>query len=151
VGAAVMASRRPLARPGLGILGAIAVYGVALIAFAVSRNLWLSCAFLAMSGAADSISVTQRHTLRNVVTPDALRGRVAAAHATFAGGGPQLGEFEAGVIASRLGAPAAVLIGGVCTLLAALAVARIVPGVWNLRWADSEPLQTTKKVPETGI
>jgi hypothetical protein len=150
VGATVMASRRPLARPGLGILGAIAVYGIALIAFALSRNLWLSCAFLAISGAADSVSVTQRHTLRNVVTPDALRGRVAAAHATFAGGGPQLGEFQAGVIASRFGAPAAVVIGGVCTLVAALVVAQIVPGIRNLRWADSKPPQSTRKATENG-
>lgn len=144
-GATIMASRRPLERPGLGILGAIAMYGIALIAFALSRNLWLSCALLALSGAADAVSVTQRHTLRNTVTPDHLRGRVAAAHATFAGGGPQLGELQAGILASRLGAPAAVVIGGVCTLVAALAVARIVPGIRNLRWDDSWPFGSPEK------
>jgi len=148
-GATVMASRRPLARPGLGILGAIAVYGLALIAFALSRNLWLSCALLSVSGAADSVSVTQRHTLRNVVTPDALRGRVAAAHATFAGGGPQLGELQAGLIASRVGAPAAVVVGGVCTLVAALAVARLVPGLRNLRWDKTQPQSTAEKASKT--
>jgi MFS family permease len=133
-GATILASRRSLARPGVGILAAIVVYGLALTGFALSRNLWLSLALLALSGAADSVSVAQRHTLRNVVTPDRLRGRVAAAHSTFAGGGPQLGEFEAGLIASLTSAPFAVAIGGIGTLLAAAIVARRVPGIARFRW-----------------
>jgi MFS family permease len=133
-GAAVMAGRRPLARPGAGIIGAIAIYGIALIGFAFSRNMALSLTLLAISGAADAVSVTQRHTLRNMVTPDRLRGRVAAAHATFAGGGPQLGEFQAGVVATVIGAPLAVAAGGVCTLIAALIVGQRVPAIRNLQW-----------------
>jgi MFS family permease len=133
-GATILASRRPLARPGVGILAAIVVYGLALTAFALSRNLWLSLAFLSVSGAADSVSVSQRHTLRNLVTPDRLRGRVAAAHSTFAGGGPQLGEFEAGIVASLTSAPTAVAIGGIGTILAALAVGQRVPGIARFRW-----------------
>jgi MFS family permease len=135
-GATVMASRRPLARPGVAILAAIVVYGASIAAFALSRNLWLSLGLLAASGVADSVSVSQRHTLRNLVTPDRLRGRVAAAHATFAGGGPQLGEFEAGVVASWTSAPAAVALGGIGTVLAALAVGRFVPGIASFRWAS---------------
>jgi MFS family permease len=133
-GATVMASRRSLSRPGVGILVAIVVYGLSLTAFALSRNLWLSLACLAASGVADSVSVSQRHTLRNLITPDRLRGRVAAAHSTFAAGGPQLGEFEAGIIASWTSAPTAVAIGGIGTVLAALAVARRVPGIARFRW-----------------
>jgi MFS family permease len=135
-GATVLAGRRSLSRPGLGILVAIAVYGFALLAFALSRTLWLSLAFLAVSGAADSVSVAQRHTIRNLITPDRLRGRVAAAHATFAGGGPQLGEFEAGLIASWTSAPVAVAAGGIGTILAALAVGRWIPGIARFRWGD---------------
>lgn len=135
-GATFMAGRRPLAHPGAGIMGAIAVYGITLIGFALSRNLALSLVLLAIGGMADSVSVTQRHTLRNLLTPDRLRGRVAAAHATFAGGGPQLGELQAGVIASLAGAPAAVALGGVCTLLATWLIGRLAPGLRTLRWGD---------------
>lgn len=133
-GATVMASRRTPARPGAAIIAAIVVYGASLTAFALSRNLWLSLAFLAASGAADSVSVSQRHTLRNLVTPDRLRGRVSAAHSTFASGGPQLGELEAGIVATWAGAPAAVAIGGVGTVLAALIVTRRVPQILAFRW-----------------
>jgi MFS family permease len=146
-GATILASRRPLRRPGIGILAAIVVYGLSLIAFALSRNLLLSLAFLAVSGAADSVSVAQRHTLRNLVTPNRLRGRVAAAHATFAGGGPQLGEFEAGLVASWTSAPAAVVIGGAGTLLAALLVARRIPEIARYRWRLEAPAEVVGAVP----
>ena len=101
-----------MTRPGVGILVAIVIFGLSITAFALSRTLWLSLAFLAISGAADSVSVSQRHTLRNLLTPDRLRGRVAAAHSTFAAGGPQLGDVKAGIVASWIGAPLAVAIGG---------------------------------------
>jgi MFS family permease len=146
-GATILASRRPLRRPGIGILAAIVVYGLSLIAFALSRNLLLSLAFLAVSGAADSVSVAQRHTLRNLVTPNRLRGRVAAAHATFAGGGPQPGEFEAGLVASWTSAPAAVVIGGAGTLLAALLVARRIPEIARYRWRLEAPAEVVGAVP----
>lgn len=123
-----------MARPGVGILGAIVVYGFALVAFALSRNLGLSLVFLAISGAADSVSVSQRHTLRNLVTPDRLRGRVAAAHSTFAGGGPQLGEFEAGLVASMTSAPIAVALGGIGTVLVTLIIGRRVPEIARFQW-----------------
>jgi MFS family permease len=133
-GATIMASRPPLTRPGVGILAAIVVFGLSITAFALSRNLWLSLAFLAVSGAADSVSVSQRHTLRNLLTPDRLRGRVAAAHSTFAAGGPQLGDVRSGIVASWTGAPVAVAIGGLAAVLTALLVARQVPGIAGFRW-----------------
>jgi MFS family permease len=134
VGATIMAGRPPLTRPGVGIVAAIVVFGLSITAFALSRNLWLSLAFLAVSGAADSVSVSQRHTLRNLLTPDRLRGRVAAAHSTFAAGGPQLGDVRAGILASLIGAPAAVALGGLAAALTALIVARLVPGIARFRW-----------------
>ena len=140
LGATVMASRRPLSRPGIGILMAIVVFGLSITAFALSRNLWLSLAFLAVSGAADSVSVSQRHTLRNLLTPDRLRGRVAAAHSTFAAGGPQLGDVRSGIVASWTGAPAAVAIGGIAAVLAAWVVARQVPGIARFRWESEAAL-----------
>ncbi len=134
VGATHMASRRPLTRPGIGILVAIAAYGLGLVAFAFSRELAISLVALAASGAADAVSVSQRHTLRTLLTLDRQRGRVAAAHDTFAGGGSQLGEFEAGLVASWTSAPAAVALGGAGTIVAALAVWRFLPGPTRFHW-----------------
>ena len=160
-GATIMASRRPLTRPGVGILAAIVIFGLSITAFALSRNLWLSLAFLAASGAADSVSVSQRHTLRNLLTPDRLRGRVAAAHSTFAAGGPQLGDVRAGIVATWTGAPLAVAIGGLAAALTALVVARQVPGIARFRWerdrasveiADAEKIggEGVKRIDERG-
>jgi len=85
-------------RAGLGIVVAVGTYGACILGFGLSTSLWLSLAFLAGSGAADSVSMTLRHGMRNLLTPDALRGRVAAVHRTLGAGGPQLGEFEASVL-----------------------------------------------------
>jgi MFS family permease len=85
--------------------------------------------FLAGSGAADSISMAMRHSIRNLVTPDEYRGRVAATHSTFAQGGPQLGELNAGALASLIGAPSAVAIGGTLTVLSCLVAVRKVPAL----------------------
>ena len=149
-GAMVMASRRPVSRAGIGIIAAIIVYGVCITAFALSTNLWLSLAVLAASGAADSVSVALRHTLRNLVTPDRLRGRVAAAHSTFAGGGPQLGEFEAGLVATWTSAPVAVAIGGVGTILAAAIVGLRVPGIASFRWETAAAAFSDRESPVKG-
>ena len=149
-GATFMASRPPLTRPGVGIVAAIVVFGLSITAFALSRNLWLSLAFLAISGAADSVSVSQRHTLRNLLTPDRLRGRVAAAHSTFAAGGPQLGDLRAGIVASWIGAPVAVALGGLAAALTALAVARQVPGIARFRWDTNHPSAEVTDPEKTG-
>jgi len=138
VGGAVMSGLPAPARPGRGVLVAVALYGGCILGFGLSRELWLSLAFLAGSGAADAVSMALRHALRTLVTPDALRGRIAAAHTTFAAGGPQLGEFEAGIAASLVGAGPAVALGGAGTLLAAAAVAWRVPGIAAYRIAEPE-------------
>lgn len=129
IGSTIMAVARLPYRPGLGVLGAVAAYGLCIFGFGVSGSLPLSLAFLAASGATDSVSMVMRHTIRTMVTPDELRGRIAAAHSTFAMGGPQLGEFEAGLVASWIGAPASVAIGGVGVVLSTLLIGWKVPGI----------------------
>ena len=128
-GGVVIAGSRLPVRPGRGVLLAVAAYGAFVLGFGLSRSLPLSLLLLAGSGAADAVSMTFRHTLRTLVTPDRLRGRVAAAHSTFAMGGPQLGEFEAGLAASLFGAPAAVALGGLGVLATTAAVANRVPAI----------------------
>ena len=115
------------ARPGLGMVACVIAYGLCIAGFGMSPSLWIAMLFLAGTGAADSISMALRHTIRNLVTPDNYRGRIASAHSMFAMGGPQLGEFRAGAMASAIGAPGAVVIGGVGTVLAALGAIRLVP------------------------
>lgn len=129
----VMGVIRTPARPGVGVLLAVAAYGACLLGFGLSREPWLALAFLAGSGGADAVSMALRHTVRNLLTPDALRGRIAAAHSTFAMGGPQLGEFEAGALAAAVGAGPAVALGGVGTLVTAAVVARRVPAIASYR------------------
>ena len=133
LGGSAMAAARIPDRPGLGIVGAVVGYGLCLLGFGLSVNLWLSLALLAGSGAADAVSMAMRHTVRNLMTPDALRGRIAAAHSTFAMGGPQLGEFESGLVAARFGAPIAVAAGGLLAVVGALATAWLVPSITAFR------------------
>ena len=133
LGGSAMAAARIPDRPGLGIVGAVVGYGLCLLGFGLSTSLWLSLALLAGSGAADAVSMAMRHTLRNLLTPDELRGRIAAAHSTFAMGGPQLGEFESGLVAARFGAPIAVAAGGLLAVVGALATAWLVPSITAFR------------------
>lgn len=128
-GSVVMSFVRTPGRPGRGVLIAVAIYGACLVGFGLSQSVVAALLFLAGSGAADAISMALRHTVRNLVTPDALRGRIAAAHSTFAMGGPQLGEFEAGAVAAVAGARFSVTAGGVATVLVALVMFRLVPGL----------------------
>jgi MFS family permease len=124
-----LASLRPIRRQGLAVLVAVAVYGLAIAGFGVSRWFWLSLLLLAISGAADTVSTVIRQTLRQLLTPAALRGRMTGVNMIFFVGGPQLGEVEAGVVASLVSPSFSVVSGGVACVLAALAVASLVPSL----------------------
>jgi MFS family permease len=125
-------------RPGRVITLAILAYGACIAGFGLSPNMPLAMLFLAGSGAADSVSMAMRHSIRNLVTPDEYRGRVAASHSTFAQGGPQLGELQAGTLASFLGAPTAVAIGGTMTIISCLIAIKKVPSLFAYRSDDEE-------------
>lgn len=105
-------------RPGLAVVISVAVYGAATVGFGLSRTYWLSLAMLALAGAADTVSTVIRQTIRQLITPDRLRGRMTSVNMIFFMGGPQLGELEAGLVAAALGAPFSVVLGGVCCLAA---------------------------------
>jgi MFS family permease len=107
-------------RPGALIIISVIVYGAATLLFGLSRNFWFSMLMLALTGAADTVSSVLRQTIRQLVTPDHLRGRMTSVNMIFFMGGPQLGEFEAGVVAEFVGAPASVVIGGLGCILAAI-------------------------------
>ena len=147
LGSLVMSAMRVPKRPGLGIVVAILIYGACLAGFGLSRLLPLSLLLLAGSGAADAVSMALRATIRNLITPDHFRGRVAAAHSTFAMGGPQLGEFESGVIAAWIGVSWAVVSGGILTVLSCLLMIRKVPTITTYR-VDDDPAIHHQGAPE---
>jgi MFS family permease len=108
------------ARVGRRMLLAVALFGLATAGFGLSESLPLSLACLYVIGAADMVSVCVRQTLVQLETPDAMRGRVAAANSVFIGASNELGEFRAGTMAAAIGAVPAVVVGGVGAVLAAL-------------------------------
>lgn len=120
VGALAMSvalAHRPIQRrAGHWILGAVALFGAATVVFGLSRHLGLSLLALALSGAADMVSVVVRQTLMQLETPDQMRGRVSAVSSVFIGASNQLGEFESGVTAAWWGAVASVVAGGIGTM-----------------------------------
>ena len=113
----------PWRRPGRVLLAAVTGFGVATVGFGLSRSLALSLACLFLTGLFDGVSVVVRMTLEQMVTPDALRGRVAAVKFVFIGMSNELGGFESGAVAAAFGPVASVVIGGVGTLLVVAAVA----------------------------
>ena len=120
--------RFPLQRhAGYKLLAAVGVFGLATLVFGVSTHFGLSMLALAVTGAADSISVVTRQTLMQMDTPDEMRGRVSAVNSIFIGASNQLGEFESGATAALWGPVGSVVVGGLGTLVIALAWLRLFP------------------------
>jgi MFS family permease len=111
-----------VSRRGLAMLVAGAIWGVALVGFGLSHELWLALTFLTMAGIADVISVVFRTALVQTITPDRYRGRVSAAEYVVGMGFPELGNFRAGAVASATSAGFSAVSGG----LAAVAGAGII-------------------------
>ncbi|MDB5419674.1 MAG: permease of the major facilitator superfamily, partial [Phenylobacterium sp.] len=120
-------------KAGVVMFAGVALFGLATCVFALSRSLWLSVVALALLGGADMLSVYIRQTLTQLITPDPMRGRVAAVSSVFVGASNELGEFESGVMARFLGPVAAALFGGVGALIVTGVWARLFPA---LRKAD---------------
>jgi MFS family permease len=116
-------------RRGEVLIGAIAVYGLATVGFGLSRGFWISFACLAATGAADTVSTTFRNLIRQLETPDRLRGRMIGVNMVFFIGGPQLGELEAGLVANWLGPVISVVTGGLGCLAATAAIAGGTPAL----------------------
>lgn len=113
----ILALRRDVHRQGVVLLVSVAIYGLATALFGLSTIFTLSYVLFALTGAGDTVSTVIRGTIRQLVTPDHLRGRMTSVNMIFFMGGPQLGELEAGVVASALGVPFAIFTGGLATVL----------------------------------
>lgn len=130
--AVALAHRPPLRRPGAALLAAVAGFGAAIIVFGLSTHYCLSWLALALTGAFDNVSVVVRGTMIQTLTPDALRGRVAAVNAVFISSSNELGALESGYAAQWFGPVWGVVLGGIGTLLVVAVVARTWPQLWRL-------------------
>jgi MFS family permease len=130
--ALILAHQPPMTRAGRTLLLAVAAWGLSIIGFALSRNVWLSCALLAMGGAVDGISVVIRSTLLQARTPPEVMGRVMAVNSIFIGSANEIGAFESGLTARLFGAVNSVLIGGVVTIAVVIGMAVLSPTLRNL-------------------
>jgi MFS family permease len=140
VGAALVISQvNEIRRQGLTFLAAVVFFGLATILFGLSDLFWLSMLALILVGAADSVSTIIRNTIRQLQTPDYIRGRMVSINQIFFMGGPQLGEVEAGLVAQLLGAPFAVVSGGIGCILAVVLVVRKWPQI--ARYSGEEPIR----------
>jgi MFS family permease len=120
-------------RRGSTLLWAVALFGLATVGFGASRSFWLTFFCLAMTGATDTVSMVIRNIVRQLETPDRLRGRMTGVNMVFFMGGPQLGELEAGAVANWLGATFSVVSGGIGCLIATGWVAFATPALRRYR------------------
>ncbi|MCL4393708.1 MAG: MFS transporter [Chloroflexi bacterium] len=123
--------RSHLKKQGALLLGAVAVYGAATALYGISQQFALSFVLLMIVGAGDTVSTILRNTIRQIWTPDQMRGRMSGVNAIFISGGPQLGDLEAGLLAAAVGAPISVVVGGVATVVIVALMAWKVPFLRN--------------------
>ena len=128
-------------RRGAVLLWAVGLYGAATVLFGYSRVFWLTFACLMLSGVADTVSMVIRNIVRQLETPDRLRGRMTGVNMMFFQGGPQLGELEAGVVAHWYGAPLSVITGGLGCLVALACVAITTPQLRRYRATTATPCE----------
>jgi MFS family permease len=133
----ILSLRKEIYRQGMVLLASVAIYGVATALFGVSTIFALSYFLFALTGAGDTISTVIRGTIRQVKTPDYLRGRMTSVNMMFFMGGPQLGELEAGIVAAAFGAPFAIISGGIATVLITAFIAWRYPHLRNYTAADA--------------
>jgi MFS family permease len=128
----LLAHLPPLRQAGRTLLYSVALFGLCMIGFGLSRNFLLSIALLGASGMADTVSVVVRSTLLQVLTPTYLLGRVSAVNAIFIGSSNEIGAFESGTAARLIGTVPAVVLGGMATLVVVAITAVKVPSLRRL-------------------
>jgi len=131
-------------RQGRVFLGAVFLFGMATILFGFSKGLLIDMLALIIMGAADSISTIIRNTVRQLNTPDHIRGRMVSINQIFFQGGPQLGEVEAGIVGKLFGVPAAIISGGIGVIFSVWWIAHKWPQL--LHYRGDETLQVENKV-----
>lgn len=127
-------------RQGRAVAIAVACWGLGIAVFGLSRSLPLALAMLAFAGAADVVSAIFRQSMIQLSVPDSMRGRLSSIHGAAAGGGPSLGDLEAGVVAELTSVRFSVVSGGVACTIGALLITRWSPSFLNYRYSPDEPV-----------
>jgi MFS family permease len=125
-------------RQGAVVLGAIVVWGVAIVGFGFAPTLWLAVLCLAVAGAGDMVSAVLRSSMLQLAAPEDMRGRMQGVFIVVVAGGPRLGDLRAGALASAASVTVAMVSGGVVVVVAMIVVALVVPSFWLFRASKSE-------------
>jgi MFS family permease len=131
-----LAKRPLLTNSGRHLLLSVAGFGVAIIAFGISSNLWVCAFFLFISGCCDSISVVIRGSVMQLTTPDHMRGRISAINGIFIGSSNELGALESGIAASLMGLVPSIVFGGAATIVVVMLTYRLAPHLRQLQLKD---------------
>lgn len=134
--AILLAYHSPVKNSGKLLLICVALFGVCMIAFAISKNFYLSFSLLLLSGMFDNVSVVIRHTIIQAFTPNEMRGRVSSVNSIFIGASNEIGAFESGVAARLMGLIPSVIFGGMMTIVVVGATYRLAPSLRNLHLKD---------------
>lgn len=140
----ILAQTSRIRRQGKLLLWGITLFGFATILFGLSHNFALTFGALILIGAGDAVSTVLRNTIRQLQTPDELRGRMISINQIFFAGGPRLGEVEAGLVAQGFGTPISIISGGIGCLISVVVVALKYPQLRN--YNGDEPWKAGKTV-----
>jgi len=139
----VVAQFHQLRRQGILLLSSVTAFGMATAIFGLSRTFLAAIGALVLIGAGDSLSTIIRNTIRQLQTPDFIRGRMTSLNQIFFLGGPQLGEIEAGLVAQAFGIPFAIISGGVGCIMGVALVAGIWPQLARYNGDELAPAMST--------
>jgi len=147
VASLIVSQARALRRQGRLLFGSVLIFGVATIFFGLSDSFVFSLLMLALMGAGDAVSTIIRNTVRQMQTPDSMRGRMTSINQIFFQGGPQFGEVEAGIVASVFSVPFAIISGGIGTIIAAVLIVRKWPVLLTYNGDEPMPSEAEATVP----
>lgn len=133
----LFSTHQPQHKHGKILFGTVLIYGLTAILFGLNKSFYLALVILTISGSCDILSAIIRVTLRQLITPDAMRGRMTAVNRLFVQGGPQLGEIEAGVAAHLFGPRISMAIGGVGTIISGFLITWLIPQILRYDGPDS--------------
>lgn len=143
--ALVISQMHQIRRQGPTFLFAVMIFGLSTIVFGATASFVVAMVALMIVGASDTVSTIIRNTIRQLSTPDYIRGRMTSVNQIFFQGGPQLGEVEAGLVAQAFGTPFAIISGGIGCIVATILIARRWPQVRT--YNGDEPIVAGKTIP----